>query len=106
MTHSCVLYQHSLNTNVCIVVFLQYSKDQAEMLTSFSSLALTAASWFCLCSFAPAQNLHWQRISDGNGGPPARRGSAIAWTPQALYLFGGEGSDGVLGKKSLFFSLY
>lgn len=45
-----------------------------------------------------SQNLHWQeRTPRGDVKPPARRYSALAWTPISLYLFGGEGEDGVLG---------
>ena len=52
-------------------------------------------------SWRSVQSLSWTRIEVPNGvAPPARRYSAMAWNQMgtALYVFGGEGSDGALGK--------
>ena len=48
-----------------------------------------------------AQSLTWSRMElENDVVPPARRYSAMAWHPggSALYVFGGEGSDGALGE--------
>ena len=52
-------------------------------------------------SWGSGQSLIWSRIEPDNGiAPPARRYSAMAWNQEgsALYVFGGEGSDGALGE--------
>ena len=59
---------------------------------------LASALLLWLSSRGAAQNLHWQDRTPQEGSKPlGRRGSALAWTPTALYLFGGENADGVLG---------
>lgn len=46
-----------------------------------------------------AQNLHWQQVNPHQDSPipPKRKGSSLAWSQIALYIFGGENSNGVLG---------
>ena len=64
------------------------------------SLIIIVLAAVCI-SHVASQNLHWQeRTPRGDLKPPARRYSALAWTPISLYLFGGEGEDGVLGMNS------
>ena len=49
--------------------------------------------------FSLAQRLQWRSITPHTGTvPPVRRYSGMAWTPAALYVFGGQGEDGALGE--------
>lgn len=64
-------------------------------MTRYATLLIIIA---LISTFSIAQSLHWTQISPATTSrPPARDNGALAWTPSALYVFGGEGVDGVLG---------
>ena len=64
-------------------------------MTRYATLLIVIA---LVSTFSIAQSLHWTQISPATSRrPPARDNAALAWTPRALYVFGGVGVDGVLG---------
>ena len=63
-------------------------------------LIATVVNTFAILSRTESKNIQWERIQPTSSVRPSpRRYSALAWSPTALYVFGGETADGsVLGR--------